>query len=229
MNLVIMKRFVLILVTISLATPGVVIAKEKKSEKITSEAGLNIPSWGIAIDAIYDSRLDNLVPGYKIINIIVTNKSANIIYFDPKKDKWHVSDNLGKTKIAINHLRFEDEKLWANLPPGLKSQLEYPQAVRIGHSVKIDLFFPASYDLAGFREISWKSDHFKKEFNILTSMEKPLEWNPKEEPVQESPSYKKSMEKYEGKDETEEEAKEETEEEKPKFDPTLDDFSISTD
>ena len=112
-----------------------------KTKKVRSEAGLNIPSWGVAIDAVYDKRLDHLIPGYKIINVVLTNRSPGTIYLDPGKDAWIIRDNVGKNHRAINHLRFASEKLWLALPVGLKDQLEYPHAVRTGNSTKIALFF----------------------------------------------------------------------------------------
>ena len=72
----------------------------KISEDIRSEAGLNIKDWGIAIDAIYDARLDDLIPGYRIINIVLTNRSAEDINLSTNKDKWYILDNMGKKHTA---------------------------------------------------------------------------------------------------------------------------------
>lgn len=146
--------------------------KSKVPKKIQSEAGLNIPAWGVAVDAVYDNRLDGLVPGYKIVNVVLTNRSPNTINLDPGKDKWRVKDNIGKEHTAINHLKMESEALWNRLPQGLRDKLEYPSTVRSGYSSKIDLFFPASVDLANFKEIAWMSFHFKKQFDIHTNFDK---------------------------------------------------------
>lgn len=172
-------------------------ASVPKSNKVRSEAGLNIPAWGVAIDAVYDKRLDNLIPGYKMMNVVLTNRSPSTIYLDPRRDKWIIRDSVGKSHSAINHLRFTDEKIWLALPVGLKDQLEYPHAVRTGNSTKIDLFFPAGTELAGFREISWRSDHFKQVFDVYTAMEKNLDWDPKSEKTPtETPAVRQSIEKY---------------------------------
>lgn len=193
----------MVLLLIATLTPWIsqakVEQKQKEKKRVTSEAGLNIPSWGIAIDAVYDSRLDNLVPGYKILNVVLSNRGPSSIYLDSDKDKWFIHDNLGKKKRGINHLRSVNEPLWASLPTGLREKLEYPHAVRVGHSTKIDLFFEAKIDLSHFREISWDSTHFKKEFNIFSTMEKNLELEENEQPIpKDRESYRQSMEKYEG-------------------------------
>ena len=172
----------------------------KPSKKITSEVGLNIPAWGVAVDAVYDKRLDNLIPGYKIMNVVLSNRGATTIYLDSSRDKWVIVDSLNHKHTAINYLRQENEKLWNRLPDGLKAQLEYPQAVRVGNSTKIDLFFPVHTELANFRGINWTSSHFKKEFTILTDMEKGSDTNPNEEPLpKQTPSQVQSLEKYEDK------------------------------
>ncbi len=168
------------------------------SKKIISEAGLNIPQWGVAIDAVYDSRLDNLVPGYKILNVILSNRGAANIFLDPRKDKWYVIDNIGKKLRASNHLRLDNEKVWSSLPLGLRTKLEYPQTVRVSHSVKIDLFFSNDVSLGGFREIGWDSDHFKKEFNVITATEK--NQDDANEPLPNTPTYNQSREKYDNLD-----------------------------
>lgn len=148
--------------------------KAKKESIVTSEAGLNIPEWGIAIDAIYDARLTNLVPGYQILNIVLTNRSAGTINLDVRGDKWAITDRAGHKYSAYNHVKNFDEKLWATLPPELQQKLDYPNAVRSNKSITIDVFFPKMVDLNNFHEITWKSAHFNKEFNVFTNYENDL-------------------------------------------------------
>lgn len=211
--------------------------RQSKSKKVRSEAGLNIPKWGVAIDAVYDSRLDSLIPGYKILNVVLTNRGAQTIYLDPQKDKWRIRDNVGKERTAINHLRLADEKLWAALPDGLKKKIDYPQAVRTGHSTQLDLFFPSSTELFNFREISWKSAFFKKEFNVFTTMENKVNLGPNHTPIPKtSPSRVFSDQKYEGQKEDQvrnnDKTSDNSSQNKPKkdprpdFDPILDDFTL---
>lgn len=172
--------------------------KTKKEKLIRSEAGLNIPAWGVAIDAVYDNRLDNLIPGYKILHLILTNRSTGMIFLDPRKDRWSLRDNVGERHTATNHVRFISENLWAKLPKGLQDELDYPQVVRVGNSAKIDVFFPKNVELKNFREVFWESMHFKKEFNIFTTFEKNLDVE-KESPTPTTPSnYQYLLQKYEG-------------------------------
>lgn len=170
----------------------------KKTKQVESEAGLNIPAWSVAIDALYDPQLDDLIPGYKILNVVVTNRGTNVIYFDTAKDRWQVTEAAGSGRKAINHLRFVDENLWNSLPVGLKNELEYPQMVRGGHTAKIDLLFRSSAELSHFRNLVWSSRHFKKEFLIKMPLEKNLEWEPKEEPLPKTKADHQAKEKYEG-------------------------------
>lgn len=170
----------------------------KKTKQVESEAGLNIPAWSVAIDALYDPQLDDLIPGYKILNVVVTNRGTDVIYFDTGKDRWQVHEATGRGHKGINHLRLVDENLWNSLPVGLKNELEYPQMVRGGHTSKIDLLFRSSVELANFRDLVWNSVHFKKEFLIKMPLEKNLEWEPKEEPLPKTKADQQAIEKYEG-------------------------------
>jgi len=72
----------------------------KQPKLIRVPGGANIPSAGLAVDASYDPRLDDLVPGYKVINVAVFNQSLNIITLDPSSDRWWVKFADGKKKKA---------------------------------------------------------------------------------------------------------------------------------
>lgn len=195
---------------------------KKTSKKIRSEAGLNIPSWGIAIDAVYDSRLDELLPGYKIVNVVLTNRGAADIRLDAAKDDWRILDQLGKSHTATNHLRQRNEKMWADLPQGLKEKLDYPNLVRIGKSAQIDLFFPDDIELFNFREIVWRSSHFKKEFSVYTVTDKDVDSHPSPS-IEATSSAKQSNHKYDGDlSEAAQEARQNNEEPKKTIEP----FSI---
>lgn len=200
-----------------------------RKDAVQSELGLNIPKWGIAVDAIYDPRLDGLVPGYKILNVVLSNRTQKSIYLDLKKDRWIMRDNIGNPNKAINHLKVINPKLWNTLPGGLRDKLEYPQLVRVGSSARIDLFFPNTVELKNFRMINWKSAHFHEEFVLINVIDKKLEVTPAKiakQPL--TPSQEQAQEKYgpdkEGLNMDEENL--ETDEEEPKtipsFDPELD-------
>lgn len=148
--------------------------KLQEQKSISSEVGLNIPSWGIAIDAVYDPQLTDLIPGYHIVNVVITNRRAEAIKLSVRDDKWSIVDDAGKKHAAHNHVREFDRKLWPELPTKLQGMLEYPNRVSPGHSVTIDVFLPKSVSLKHFREVVWRSAHFGKEFNLFTNYEKTL-------------------------------------------------------
>lgn len=147
---------------------------KKSQAPITSEAGLKIPEWGIALDASYDARLDNLIPGYKIVQVVLSNTRPDTITLNPVKDRWAITDSAGKKHTAHNHVRHFNKKLWNQLKPELKAKLDYPTLVKSGHLATIDLFFPEDVDLFQFREIAWTSAFFAKRFDVLTNYEKNL-------------------------------------------------------
>src|SRR3990167_3122053 len=84
---------------------------------LKGELGLRIPEVGIAVDALYDPRLDVIAPGYKLLNIIVVNDSAQKLFFNPKKDHWKITDAFGKDREAIVSLREKKKSLWAQIKP----------------------------------------------------------------------------------------------------------------
>jgi len=158
-------------------------SKFDKSQTSTQQSiGLIIKDWAIAIDAIYNPNISKIIPGYHIVNIVLTNQRPNPIQLYSDKDKWIIVDNLGKKHTAYNHVTQFNKELWAKLPKKLQELINYPQVVNPGRSTTIDVFIPDSVDLFNFREVIWKSAHFKKEFNLFTDYESNLsiEQNPNE-------------------------------------------------
>lgn len=137
-------------------------SRKALSEPVTSEAGLKIPKWGIAIDASYNTELDDFIPGYKIVHVVLSNNRPDTIVMDPAKDRWTITDSAGKKHTAYNHVRHFDKKLWKKLKPELKKKLGYPSLVKSGYLTTLDLFFPKDVDLFQFREIAWTSSFFAK-------------------------------------------------------------------
>ena len=151
-----------------------------QSRVVTSEVGLNIPEFGVAIDTVYNRELTNLIPGLHIINVVVSNRREEPIEFDIKKDKWTVVDSKGKKHKLFNHVSDFDQNLFEKLPEKLKRKLSYPARVSPSKSITIDLFLSSKVDLLNFKEVTWKSEHFDKEFNLFTTYEDDLQMNPKE-------------------------------------------------
>lgn len=126
-----------------------------KGKIVKATGGIAIPVVGIAIDASYDPRLDTLIPGYKIINVILVNSSFNITYLDPEKDKWWISLAGEKSPIkAISNLRREDPKAWSNLAPKVRELIAYPLVLPIGGREVLDIFVPASADVSKLNVVS---------------------------------------------------------------------------
>jgi hypothetical protein len=140
----------------------------------SSQARLNLPNWGIVIDANYDQKLDGVVPGYKIVTVALTNRSIDLIKLDQANDQWFVEDAVGKKLRGINSLRLRDPQTWTQLPNKVRDIIEYPGGVQIGYTQTFDLFFPQNVDLDHFRSISFYSAILKQNFDALssTSMER---------------------------------------------------------
>ncbi|MFO1518234.1 MAG: hypothetical protein U1F57_00995 [bacterium] len=137
--------------------------------KNSSQARLNLPNWGIVIDATYDRKLDGIVPGYKIMTVALTNRSTDLIKLDPNNDQWFIEDAWGKKQKGIISLRIKDPQTWNTLPPKVKDLVEYPAGVQMGFTQTFDLFFPDQMDLDRFRSISFYSAVLKQNFDALSS------------------------------------------------------------
>lgn len=132
---------------------------------------------GIIIDAKYNADLDNLVPGYKVITVGLTNNGVDMLQLNPLRDRWEIVDGSGRKIKAYNSLRIKDPSTYSRLPQKMKEMIEYPVAVPMGYSETLDLFFPNQYDLTGFRSISFYSAERKQDYDMLsidTSRETPI-------------------------------------------------------
>jgi predicted CoA-binding protein len=148
-----MKRLIgiiIVVVTLMLSVP----AHAKRKEILRVPGGAAIPKYGLAIDASYDSRFDNFVPGYKVLQVALINNSFNIIPLNPQKDKWIVHTTEGKKKYnAIANLNQKDPRVWNALPERIRSLMAYPLALPIGARQVVDLFVPAEAPLETFRQV----------------------------------------------------------------------------
>lgn len=129
-------------------------AHAKKARVIRAPGGTNT-DIGLVLDASYDSRLDNLVPGYKIIDVALVNQSFNIVLLHPEKDRWEIKlgGDEGKTIPAIYNLRGKLPQAYNTLPERIKPLLSYPLALPIGAREVIDIFVPDSVDVTNFTEL----------------------------------------------------------------------------
>lgn len=126
-----------------------------KKQQVVRAPGGTATSLGLVVDASYDSRLDNLVPGYKILDVVLINQSFNIIMMDPQSDRWEIKlSGDGKSVNAIHDLRGQLPKVWSTLPDRLKQLLSYPLALPIGAREVVDIFVPENVDLTRFTELA---------------------------------------------------------------------------
>ncbi len=162
--------FLLVFFTLILAAPfNFGCGGGDKPAKDSTQARLNVPNWGIVIDANYDKKLDSVVPGYKILTVAVTNRYIEVIRLDPLHDRWTIEDAWGRKQKAIVSLRISDPNAWGRIPQKIQDLMEYPAGVQMNYSQTFDLFFPNSVNLDRFRGISFYSSALKQEFNAVSS------------------------------------------------------------
>ncbi len=144
-------------------------ANAKRKNRVKAMGGATISPFGFIMDASYDPRLDKLVPGYKVINVIMINESFNIIQLDVTKDKWWVRLAGSKKKIpAVNALRTQKPGVWSALPEKVKSLMGYPLIIPIGGKMVFDIIVPESHDLSMFNGLSvyFRSLHTQIELTV---------------------------------------------------------------
>ncbi|MDX1386176.1 MAG: hypothetical protein R3257_01205 [bacterium] len=145
----------------------------RESGKKASSHRLNVSKHGVILDANYDPRLDNLIPGYKILTVAVTNQSVDVMRMNPLKDKWEVVDAMGKKRKAINSLRIKDPSVFNRLPGKVQQLIDYPVGISVGYSETVDLFFPDHVDLNAFRTISYYNSERRQLYDMMTNLESP--------------------------------------------------------
>lgn len=136
----------------------------KISNKIEGQAGRLLHPYSISIDANYDPRLDSILPGYKLLPVVIRNVSMRTIIMDANEDKWIIVNENGKRYRAINTLRTQDRKMWRRLPKKMRTIIDYPEVLPLNYSVTFDLLFPKSARLDYFREIRFTSVGLGKTF-----------------------------------------------------------------
>jgi hypothetical protein len=129
---------------------------------------------GIILDANYDPRLNNFIPGYKILTVAVTNNSTDVLRLNPLKDRWEVVDAYGKRHKAINSLRIKDPRTFSKLPGRVQELVDYPVGIAVGYAETVDLFFPLQVELNSFRTISYYSEDRQQQYDILADIGEPV-------------------------------------------------------
>lgn len=161
------KRMIVSLVAcLILAVGGSAMARKKQVVK--TMGGALIPSFGIVIDASYDPKLDNFVPGYKMLNVAIMNNSFNIIEMSPEKDQWWIKTKSGEKKFrVIGDLRSEDAAAWSNIPDNARNLIAYPLLLPIGARQVIDLFVPEKVPVEDFEKIIIYINYLGTTFEVM--------------------------------------------------------------
>jgi len=151
-----MRRVALsVLIVVALVvSAGCAGARSNKKRTLRVPGGTNIAPVGLVIDASYDTRFDDFVPGYKVINVAVINQSFDIVYLNPERDVWKIKfADGGKAVRAIHDMRTYDPQTWSAMPQKAKSIMSYPLFIPVGARQVIDLFVPDTVDAAQFTEL----------------------------------------------------------------------------
>ncbi|HPW44813.1 MAG TPA: hypothetical protein PKU96_00375 [bacterium] len=163
-----MKRILMMVAVFILSVTFYSHAFCAKINKVQVNGGVPIQGYGLVIDASYDPRLDNLVPGYKLINVVIANSSFNIIGLDPQRDKWSIKvDGKSSPIKALHNLRGQDPKAWSALPPRVKDVIGYPLLLPIGARDVIDLFVPETLDLEKFTTVEIFLKSMNTKFEVM--------------------------------------------------------------
>ncbi len=144
-------------------------AGKRSNNTVEAYGGVTIPGVGISMEASYDPRLDNLVPGYKVLNVAMLNDSFQIIPLNPEKDQWWIktsTDDKKKYKV-IADLRLYDSKAWHTLPEKARKHIGYPVALPIGGRQVIDLFVKEDIPLEDFSEVIIYLSAMNKKIKLL--------------------------------------------------------------
>lgn len=139
------------------------VGKKKPTKQVTGQTGRNIPQYSLSIDANYDPRLDNLIPGYKLLPVVIRNSSLQAIPMNLRADRWVIIGEKGQKYAAMNSLRLKDPVYWRRVPDQVRTMIDYPEIIPIGYSVTFDLLFPENVNLEYFEGIRYYNDALGKE------------------------------------------------------------------
>ncbi len=163
-----MLKFKISLLAVFFLVMGCVTVKPGKEmpKKIEGHAGRTLSFYSLSIDADYDPRLDDVVPHYKLLSILVKNVSLRPIPMDYKNDRWEIIADNGKKYRAVHSLKLKSPKSWRELPERIRNMIGYPEIVPINYSVTFDILFPPKVDLDYIKEIHYYNASWDKEFLI---------------------------------------------------------------
>jgi hypothetical protein len=162
-------KFLKYLILFFLAVPllACVSSAPRRSPKtIYGQVGRILPPYSLSIAADYDSRLDGIIRGYKLLPVMIRNLSLKPMGMSASRDRWIVVGEKGQKYRAVNSLRVKDPSYWRDLPEKLRSAIDYPEVVPINYSVTFDLLLPPSATLEYFKEIRYFNAAWQQQFVI---------------------------------------------------------------
>lgn len=164
-----MKIILLLILMLTACVPqsGKRSASDSMYQDVVMASGTAAPALSLGFEVAYDSQTDNIVPGYKIITVAITNGSLEYLQTDEMVDQWWVVDRSKARHKAVLNLRDKNPDVWAKLPPRLRKYIQYPLMVRIGESATIDLLFPDNINLNEFREVIFKCSGRQKTIHVV--------------------------------------------------------------
>lgn len=146
------------------------VASCAKQASVVVLPGQKIPNTNITMELAYDSALDKLIPGYKIITVGVTNQGYNPLTLNPAEDEWVIIDNHGRPHRATQSLREEDANTWIRLDAELRQKLSSPLIVSGGVAETFDLFVPDTVALDNFQSLVFTSSDLKMRIKVITGV-----------------------------------------------------------
>lgn len=160
-----MKKKIVFVVCLILAVGGSADARKKRVIKVMG--GMPIPGYSLIIDASYDPKLDDFVPGYKMLNVAIMNNSLSIIEMRPQKDQWWIRTKGGKKKYrVIGDLRSEDAAAWNGVSDRARNLISYPLLLPIGARQVVDLFVPEKVPVKDFDRLVVYIDSLGATFEV---------------------------------------------------------------
>lgn len=155
-----------VIVLILMLTFGCVTVQSgrKTSAKVEGQAGRALPGVGLSIDANYDSRLDQVIPGFILLPVSIKNISLRALPMDAKEDRWIIIGEKGQKYKAVNSLRLKDPVTWRETPDRIRDMIDYPEVVPINYSVTFDLLLPKNAKLKYFSKIRYYNAALRQEF-----------------------------------------------------------------
>lgn len=164
-----MKIILLLLLMLPACMPqsGNSSASNSKYPEMYVPSGTAAPALSIGFEVGYDPQTDNVIPGYKIITVAITNSSLEYLQTDQMVDQWWVTDRGKSRHKAVLNMREKNPDIWAKLPQRLRKYIQYPLMIRIGETATIDLLFPDNVNLNEFREVAFKSSGLQKTIHIV--------------------------------------------------------------